>query len=208
MNILLAHGSPDPKHRAQAEALAARVAVELGDAVRAAFLDDADIPRSARVLPLFLGEGRHAIDDAARFAARFDASLLPPLASVSAQLADLGVSMAESLATPREPAIFAYYRFRNFERLVAGVYARRKRLPKMSMAALHGAPDCTDVLRFWTGQGVKRVAVQPMLLFAGRSLQRLADAAGAGELPVVLGQPLAEHAGMPALVADCLRGAA
>jgi sirohydrochlorin ferrochelatase len=206
MNILLAHGSPDPRHRTQAEALAARVSEELGDAVQAAFLDDVDIPRAARVLPLFLGEGRHAMDDAAHFAARFDASLLPPLASVSGRLADLGVSMAESLSAPREPVIFAYYRFRHFERLVAGVYARRKRLPKMSMAALHGSPDCTDVLRFWMGQGVKRVAVQPMLLFAGRSLQGLVDAAGAW--PVAMGRPLAEHAGMPALVADCLRGAA
>jgi sirohydrochlorin ferrochelatase len=184
------------------------VAAELGDAVRAAFLDDADIPHGARVLPLFLGEGRHAVEDAARFAARFDASLLPPLASASAQLADLGVSMAESLSAPRQPVMFAYYCFRNFERLVAGVYGQRKRLPKMSMAALHGTPDCTDVLRFWMGQGVKRMAVQPMLLFAGRSLQAIADAAVVAELPVTLGQPLAGHAGMPALVADCLRGTA
>lgn len=206
MNILLAHGSPDSRHRAQAEALAARASAELGDAVQAAFLDDADIPRDARVLPLFLGEGRHAMDDAARFAARFDACLLPPLASVSGRLADLGVSMAASLAAPREPVVFAYYRFRHFERLVAAVYAQRKRLPGMSMAALHGSPDCTDVLRFWMGQGVKRMAVQPMLLFAGRSLQGVADAAGAW--PVTMGRTLSEHAEMPVLVADCLRGAA
>ena len=122
------------------------------------------------------------------------------------QLADLGVSMAASLAAPREPVVFAYYRFRHFERLVAAVYAQRKRLPGMSMAALHGSPDCTDVLRFWMGQGVKRMAVQPMLLFAGRSLQGVADAAGAW--PVTMGRTLSEHAEMPVLVADCLRGAA
>lgn len=206
MNILLAHGSPDPRHRTQAEALAARVAAVLGDAVRAAFLDDADIPRGARVLPLFLGEGRHARADAEGFAERFDAALLPPLGEAAGRLADLGVSMAEALSGPREPVVFAYYRFRHFERLVAGVYAQRKRLPKMSMAALHGAPDCTDVLRFWAEQGVKRMAVQPMLMFAGRSLQGVADAAGAW--PATLGRPLAEHAEMPALVADCLRGEA
>lgn len=206
MNILLAHGSPDPRHREQAEGLAARVAAVLGDAVQAAFLDDAGIPHGTRVLPLFLGQGRHARADAEAFAGRFDATLLPPLGEATGRLADLGVSMAESLATRREPVVFAYYRFRHFERLVAGVYARRKRLPKMSMAALHGAPDCADMLHFWAAQGVKRMTLQPMLLFAGRSLAGIADAAGMW--PVTMGRPLSEHAEMPDLIADCLRGVA
>ena len=206
MNILLAHGSPDARHRAQAEDLAACVAVKLGDAVQAAFLDDADIPHGARVLPLFLGAGKHARDDAARFAARFDATLLPPLGEAAVRLAEFGVSMAASLLAPREPAVFAYYRFQGFEQLVAEVYGQRKRLPKMSMAALHGAPACADMLRFWMGQGVQHMAVQPMLLFAGRSLADMTDAIGVW--PVSIGRPLAEHADMPDFVADCLRGVA
>jgi sirohydrochlorin ferrochelatase len=207
MNILLAHGSPDPRHREQAALLASSTAELMGDEVQAAFLDDTDVPRGARVLPLFLGAGRHAGEDAARFAQRCEGTLLPPLAEAAGRLAEMGVSMVESMLTPREPAIFAFYRFRNFERLVAGVYAQRKRLTKMSMAALYGAPDCLDLLRFWEQEGVQRLAVQPMLLFAGQSLDALTAGSESVALQVAWGEPLAAHADMPRLVADCLRRA-
>jgi sirohydrochlorin ferrochelatase len=208
MNLLLAHGSPDPRHREQAAGLAARAQVVLGDEVRAAFLDDTEFPHGARVLPLFLGEGRHAGADAEDFAQRFAGTLLPPLAQAVVELAEMAVSMAEVLAGSREPAIFAFYRFRHFERLVAGVYAQRKRLPRMSMASLHGAPSCTDMVHFWEGQGVTRLAVQPMLMFGGQSLDAMAAGVGSSTLQIIFGEPLAAHADMPRIVADRLRGKA
>jgi sirohydrochlorin ferrochelatase len=208
MNILLAHGSPDPRHREQAALLASRTAAVLGDEVQVAFLDDMDIPRGGRVLPLFLGEGRHAGQDAARFAQRCGGMLLPPLAEAAGRLAEMGVSMAASMLTPREPAIFAFYRFRSFERLLAGVYAQRKRLTRMSMASLHGAPSCADMLRFWEQEGAQRLAVQPMLLFAGQSLEALTAGFESAALQVAWGEPLGAHADMPRLVADRLRGVA
>jgi len=208
MNLLLAHGSPDARHREQAAGLAARTSAVLGDEVRAAFLDDADVPHGARVLPLFLGAGRHAGADAERFAAQFSGVLLPPLAEAAGELADMAVSMAAALVGPREPAIFAFYRFQHFERLLAGVYALRQRLSKMSMASLHGAPGCADMVRFWEDQGVKRLAVQPMLLFAGHSLDAVTAGTGSTALQRVVGAPLAAHADMPRLVAERLRGVA
>lgn len=206
MNLLLSHGSPDSRHQKQAEALALRVSEMLGDEVRIATLDDSDAPHGTRVLPLFLGEGRHALKDAEAFADRFDASLLPPLAESAGRLADLGVSMAESIAARNEPVIFIYYRFQHFERLVASVYAQRKRLPKMSMASLHGAPGFADLARFWEKEGVTRLAVQPMLLFAGCSLDSMQAGAGSLVPDIAWGEPLAMHSEMPQLIADCFRG--
>lgn len=205
MNILLAHGSPDPRHREQAAQLASHAEAELGDEVRPAFLDDGQIPRGARVLPLFVGEGRHAREDAARLAERCNGKLLPPLSEAAGQLADIGVSMATSILGAREPVIFAFYRFRGFERLLAAVYAQRKRLARMSMASLHGVPDCMDMVRFWQGEAAQRLAVQPMLLFAGRSLDAAAAGMASSEAQVAWGEPLAAHADMPRLVAERLR---
>jgi sirohydrochlorin ferrochelatase len=208
MNILLAHGSPDSRHREQAAELAARASAVLGDEVRPVFLDDTDVPRGARVLPLFLGEGRHAGADAEAFSQRFAGTLLPPLADVAGQLSEMAVSMAAGLVGQREPAIFVFYRFRRFERLVAEVYAQRKRLPKMSMASLHGKPGSADMVRFWEGQGVKRLAVQPMLLFGGQSLDAMSAGFGSSTLQIICGEPLASHEDMPQLVADHFRGKA
>jgi sirohydrochlorin ferrochelatase len=206
MNLLLAHGSPDLRHREQAADLAARASEALGDEVRAVFLDDADVPHGAKVLPLFLGEGRHAGADAEGFAQRFAGTMLPSLADAAGQLAEMGVSMAAGLVGLREPAIFVFYRFRRLERLVAGVYAQRKRLPKMSMASLHGKPGTADMVRFWEGQGVKHLAVQPMLLFGGQSLDAMSAGIGSSTLQIICGEPLAAHADMPRLVADRFRG--
>ena len=208
MNILLVHGSPDPRHREQAELLATRVAVELGDDVRAVTLDGGKIPHGARVLPLFLGEGRHAGEDATRIAERYGGTLLPPLSQAAEQLADLGVSMAASMLAPREPVIFAFYRFRCFERLLSAIYAQRKRLARMGMASLHGVPDCMDMVRFWQGEGAQRLVIQPMLLFAGRSLDAAMAGVASAQMQLVWGEPLTAHPDMPRLIAGRLRGAA
>lgn len=208
MNILLVHGSPDPRHREQAELLATRVAVELGDEVRAACLDDVQIPDGARVLPLFLGEGRHAGEDSARFAERCGGTLLPPLSQAAEQLADLGVSMAASKLASREPVIFAFYRFQGFERLLSAIYAQRKRLTRMGMASLHGVPDCMDMVCFWQDEGVQSIVIQPMLLFAGRSLDAAMAVVASAQTELVWGEPLTIHPDMPQLIAGRFRGAA
>ena len=75
--ILFAHGSRDPLWRAPIEAVAARVAAQApGTPVRCAYLEltEPDLPtaagelvaqgvRQVRVLPMFLGTGRHARED-------------------------------------------------------------------------------------------------------------------------------------------------
>lgn len=208
MNILLVHGSPDPRHREQAELLASRTAAVLGDEVRIASLDDEQIPHGARVLPMFVGEGRHAGEDATRFAERCGGVLLPPLSQAAELLADLGVSMAASMQASREPVIFIFYRFQRFERLLTAIYAQRKRLTRMGMASLHGVPDCMDMVRFWQGEGAQRLVIQPMLLFAGRSLDAAMAGIASAQTQLVWGEPLAAHPAMPGLIAGRLRGAA
>ncbi len=75
--ILLGHGSRDPLWRAPIESVAARLAmVQPTTDVRCAYLemDTPDLPRAAadlvangarvvRILPMFLGTGRHARED-------------------------------------------------------------------------------------------------------------------------------------------------
>jgi sirohydrochlorin ferrochelatase len=76
--LLIAHGSPDPRHRAAIAALAARVAAESGTSTQVGYLEhDAPLAtdvlateRSAhcgdeplRVLGLFLSDGHHALVD-------------------------------------------------------------------------------------------------------------------------------------------------
>ena len=81
--ILLAHGSRDPLWRQPIEAVAARIAADRpGAAVRCAYIElcapslpeaAADLVRSGarsiRVVPLFLGMGKHAREDVPRLLA-------------------------------------------------------------------------------------------------------------------------------------------
>ena len=80
--VLLAHGSRDPQWRQPVEAVARRVAARApGTAVRCAYLEltEPDLPaavaelveagaRRVRVLPVFLGMGKHAREDLPRLA--------------------------------------------------------------------------------------------------------------------------------------------
>lgn len=206
MNLILAHGSPDPAHHAQVHDLAARTADVLGEAVQAAFLGDESVPQGARVLPVFVGGGAHVSEDCQVMADQSGATLLPPLGLQAARLAEIGVELGKDVFKARHPMLFGFYRFRNIEPLAAEVYARRKAFPKLSMGSLHGEPSCEALRRFWESEGVKHLAVQPMLLFAGRSLAQMQQATASDVLEVSFGQPLATHAAMPELLADCFRG--
>ncbi len=170
--VLLAHGSSDARHSDQVRALAAAVSSLLGEAVEAAFLSDKQLPKGATVLPLFLGEGTHVREDIPKLIATSGGILLPPLASCADQVAALALEEL-TRETRRINAMFVLYRFGGFEKLTAALYSQVKACSKHALASLHSEPSVKSVLEHWQQEGVKPISLQPMLLFEGKSMDRL-----------------------------------
>jgi len=173
MFALLAHGSSDARHAGQARALAARVSERLGEEVGCAFLSDAALPQGARVLPLFLGHGRHLGEDVTRLVERSGAELLPPLADHADQVADLAYDRV-TRGNRRVNALFGLYRFAGFEALYAALHRRNRSCRLVAHGALHAEPSVASVVKLWREDGVVPIRLQPMLLFEGRSYDEMA----------------------------------
>jgi sirohydrochlorin ferrochelatase len=207
MNILLAHGSPDTRHGERVRQLAGRVSEMLGEQVGTSFLSEKSLPEGARVLPLFLGGGKHVRVDAPQLIRASGCEMLPPLENQAARIAEMAFDLV-TIETRRINALFVIYSFSGFEKLAAELYKQSKRCSKVALAALHTEPSIKAVLDFWQNEGMKQVTLQPMLLFEGRTLdmvQAEAEADQAQSPQITLGPVLAKHEAMPTLIADCLR---
>jgi len=205
MKILLAHGSTDSRHGEQMKALARTVSELLGEDVGAAFLGDDQLPKGATVLPLFLGEGKHVREDVPALVAASDCVLLPNLAASADTIAALALNEV-TRETRRINALFVLYRFGGFEKLAAALYGRVKSCSKHALASLHSEPSLMAVLEHWQQEGVKPVALQPMLLFEGKSMDRLRSMTA--PFDVNINPVLSEYDDFPALVAQCFRDSA
>lgn len=169
MHILLTHGSSHAKHATQANALAEKVSQGLGEQVTVSFLSDKKLPQDAKVLPLFLGEGKHVKHDVPKLVQDSDAIMLTTPADAADSLADLVVSRLTQ-DSKRIHVVFVVYQFTGFEKLVAALYKRAKKCSLVAMATLHGTPNVERVLNNLAQQGIKKVVLQPMLFFDGHSL--------------------------------------
>jgi len=205
LNIILAHGSPDKRHRRQVNELALKVAEQLAEPVRAGFLDDPNLSAGSTVLPLFLGEGKHVLSDVTQLAEESGCRLLPSLAAHADRLAMMAADLAEVDFSACSPVLFAIYRLQGFERLVAGLYEQKGRFPLMAVASLHGLPALSSILDPWQSGGVRDVTVQPAFLFQGHTMEGLNGCIRetAADMECKIGRPLAEHPEFPALLAEC-----
>jgi sirohydrochlorin ferrochelatase len=202
MNILLAHGSSDSRHNDQVQALAEKVSNLLGEEVGTAHLGDDRLPQNATVLPLFLGEGKHVTEDIPKLAATSNCTLLPPLTDHADAITDLAVGML-TRETRRINALFALYRFSGFEKLAAALYAKAKICSKHALASLHSEPSLHSVLQHWRQEGVETISLQPMLLFEGRSMDRLRSMTA--PFDTTMAPVLSAYDGFAEIIANCLR---
>ncbi len=208
MNILLAHGSSDSRHAAEAQALADKAAKQLGEAIELRYLDTVALPAGARVLPLLLGEGWHARNDIARLAAASDCTILPSLSDRATSIAGMAADLATADFSGEVNAIFAVYHFRGFETVMAALHELKNRFPRISLAAMYSSPDVGELLAVWKSEGVKNMVVQPMALFEGRTMEKLRRTVAESEVDAEVGKRLSAHADFPAFIADCFREAA
>jgi len=201
MNVLLSHGSPDDAHRLAVEALAAGVSIQLGEPVTAAFLDDA-LPDRARVLPLFLTQGRHLRNDVPAMIQAADACLLAGPADFPAEMAEMALESVVELRNKQRAVMFALYRLGGAQALMAELYDRSKKFSLPAIAGLYGQCDAASVLRLWKSEGHKDALVQPVLLFPGHSLDALRQAAQDSGLNIAIGPVLSEHPRFTAWLAE------
>lgn len=169
MYVLLTHGSSNAKHAVQANELAVKVSTVLGEQVTVSFLSDKTLPKGAAALPLFLGEGKHQTQDVPALVQASGATMLPALADTADDIASLVVEQLTQI-TKRIHVVFVVYQFTGFEKIVAALYKHAKGCSLVAMAALHGQPNIASVLQNLQQQGVKKVVLQPILLFDGHSL--------------------------------------
>ncbi len=205
MFVLLAHGSSDARHAAEARALAKNVSEKLGCEVGCSFLSDDTLPKGARVLPLFLGHGRHLGEDVPALIERSGAKRLPALADHADAIAGLAYDRVTQ-DTRRVNALFGLYRFAGFEALYAALHAQNRRCTRVAHGALHAEPTVASVIRLWREDGVTPIRLQPMLLFSGHSYDEMADQAKGGDVEIL--PPLARDPGMVSMLADLLMGSA
>lgn len=175
--------------------MAGKVASELGEQVDTAFLGD-DLPKGAKVVPLFLTQGRHLKTDVSAMIETAGAELLSGPADHPAELARMVLDLAQSTRAKQRAVMFALYRLAGAEELVAELYDCSKQFPLPAIAGLHGECDVASVLGLWHDEGLKEALLQPVLLFAGHSLDALKGTADASGLEVAVGPALSEHKGL------------
>ena len=188
--------------REQAE----KVSVLLGEEVGTGFLSDASLPKGVKpkgvkVLPLFLGYGRHGLVDAPALAEKSGAMLLPSLAAHADNIAELAYDRVTA-ETRRVNALFGLYRFSGFEALYAALHERNKRCTLVAHGALHSEPSVASFVDLWREDGVAPIKLQPMLLFSGKSLDEMTAQAGEG---VEIMPVLSQTPGFPAIIASLLK---
>jgi len=204
MFVLLAHGSSDARHAAEARRLAQSVSETLGDEVGCAFLSDDTLPRGARVLPLFLGHGRHLGRDVPALIERSEAEQLPALADHADAVAELAYDRVTH-DTRRINTLFGLYRFSGFEALYAALHAENRRCTRVAHGALHAEPSVASVVNLWREDGVSPIRLQPMLLFSGHSYDEMSDQAAGEDVEIL--PPLACGTGLAELIAARLGAA-
>ncbi|MFQ5344570.1 MAG: sirohydrochlorin chelatase [Mariprofundus sp.] len=202
MYILLAHGSSDSRHVEQVKSLARNVSGLLGEEIAPAFLGDRALPEGATVLPLFLGQGKHVREDIPALVTASGCRLLPSLDHHADAIADMVISQMTK-ETRRISALFVLYRFAGFEKLASALYGRVKTCSKHALASLHSEPSVHTVLRHWQQEDVKAISLQPMLLFEGKSMDRLRAMTESFDISVA--PVLSEYDGFAAWIADCLK---
>jgi len=202
MKILLVHGSTDYRHGEQVKALADTVSGLLDTEVGAAFLSDDTLPANAIVLPLFLGGGKHVREDVPKLATASGCHMLPSFSEYADQIAALAMQEL-TRDTRRINAMFVLYRFGGFEKLAAALYKRAKICSKHALASLHSEPSVASALKHWQQEGIKPISLQPILLFEGKSMDRLR--AMTESFDISIAPALSEYEGFAALVAAQFR---
>jgi len=204
MFTLLAHGSSHAKHAEQVNVLARQVASILDEQVDVAFLSDETLPKDAKVLPLFLGHGKHLKQDVPALMQSSQATELPALADKADDIAKLIVSQLTQ-SSKRIHILFVVYQFTGFEKLVAALYQHAKGCSMAAMSALHGSPNIRSVLENIQAQGIKKVIVQPVLLFDGHSLDMCKVLAREVDIELDIKPALIETEGFAGLIANILK---
>ena len=206
MNILLAHGSSDSRHAAQAEVLAEAASEELGEAIELHFLSCERLPGEARVLPLLLGEGWHAKIDLARLSSQSGCTMLPALSEHPDAIASMAGELAAGVREAKANALFGIYHFAGFEAVATALYGLKKKFPRIALAALYSDPKLADVLQLLGEEQVKNLVVQPLAVFEGRTMEHVRRVVADSGVEAVVGPVLSEHSGFAGFVADCFRG--
>ncbi|MCF6208941.1 MAG: hypothetical protein L3J61_06135 [Ghiorsea sp.] len=201
MYMLLAHGSSHANHAVQVKALAEQVSTLLGKPVGTAFLSDKTLPQEATVLPLFLGYGKHLSQDVPKLIQGANAKMLQPLVESSDALSSLIVQRLIK-DSKRIHVLAVVYQFTGFEKLVAALYKQGKPCSMFAISALHGAPNISSVLTNLKEQGIKKVVLQPVLLFDGHSLELCKTKAEEVGIEVEIQPALTTLDGFAALVAN------
>ena len=205
MNILLSHGSPNDVHRKAVEALAGKVSLALGESVNSAFLGD-DLPKGARVLPLFLTHGRHLEVDVPEMAEASGAQLIAGPAEYPADMAQMALELAVGQRNKQRAVMFALYRLGDAHDLMAELYERSKKFPLPSIAALHGQCNAASVLALWKAETITDALIQPVLLFPGHSMDALTEVAKKSDMDFSVGPVLSDHPRFAAWLAGCFKG--
>lgn len=208
MNILLAHGSSDSRHVAQAEKLATKASEELGESVELHFLSSESMPEGSTVLPLLLGEGWHAKKDIVRLAEASQCNMLPSLSARAVPIACMASDLAKETAPGDANAIFAVYHLAGFEAITKALQGLSARFDDLSVVEMHtspdgGSPNVTEQLEQWKERG--DIVVQPMALFEGKtmeSVRQMIEKSGTGAL---VGPVFSSHVAFPAFIADCFK---
>ncbi|MDQ7001506.1 MAG: CbiX/SirB N-terminal domain-containing protein, partial [Ghiorsea sp.] len=131
------------------------------------------------------------------------ATMLAPLFEHSDALAALVVSELTQ-DSKRIHLMFSGYQFTGFGRLVASLYQQSKGCTMAAMSALHGSPNISNVLQNIQVQGVKKIIIQPVLLFDGHSLDMCTTLAKQVDIELDIKPALVETTGFAALIADIL----
>ncbi|MDX8381456.1 MAG: hypothetical protein R8M14_05030 [Ghiorsea sp.] len=201
MFVLLTHGSSHANHALQVKELAEKVSVLVGETVGVSFLSDKALPPNAKVLPLFLGEGSHMLEDVPRMIKAADATLLATMADHADEIADMVVQQLTQ-DSKRIHVVFTMYQFKGFNKMLTAAYKKSKGCSLVAMATLHGCPTVKSVLRSLEQQGNKKLILQPFILFDGHSLDMCQAAADESTVDVQVNSALANLDGMSVWIAE------
>lgn len=188
--------------------LASGLAHELDTDIRIHFLDENNLPTGGSVLPLFLGEGKHVTQDVRMMARRAGWRLLPALNHLADEIAVILTTRAKALNHRARAVMLAPYRFTGMEGFIAALYKHSRRLRLPSIAAVHGSPNVDDVLKLLRKEGSYPVALQPALIFPGKSYGRIIDISERSRkkgMEIFVGEPLATDEQFIALLAQQFR---
>jgi len=201
MFVLLTHGSSHANHALQVKQLAEKVSVLVGETVGVSFLSDKALPQNAKVLPLFLGEGSHMLEDVPKMIKAADARLLTTMADHADEIADMVVQQLTQ-NSKRIHVVFTLYQFKGFDKMLTALYKKSKACSLVAMATLHGSPTVNNVLRNLEQQGNKKLILQPFILFDGHSWDACKSAADEANIKIEVMPALASLDGLSDWIAE------